>query len=185
MFYNGDNGLILLFIILLCVYIWNGRIAAARCTSHKLKFIINIKKWFMVNDESSVLRSERFLLVLWYCMSRRILRPWEWKFEGCMRYTLNLWWCSCNIYNIYCSSGVYVMFKRLFKGLSGVRVVGKTGKSGWVERCGWVVGWFYFYIYIYARIIAAIYQKFLYSILCIFIQPEILKFETLRGTNSK
>lgn len=78
------------------------------------------------------------------------------------------------------------MFKSLFEGLSGVRVVGKTGKSGvsgelWVS---WVWG-FYFYIYIYARIIAAIYQKFLYSILCIFIQPEILKFETLRDANSK
>lgn len=31
---------------------------------------------------------------------------------------------------IYCSSGVYVMFKGLFKGLSGVRMTGKTGKSG-------------------------------------------------------
>lgn len=78
------------------------------------------------------------------------------------------------------------MFKGLFEGLSGVRVTGKTGKSG---MCGevWMrwVGRFYFYIYIYARIIAAIYQKFLYSILCIFIQTESLKFETLRGSNSK
>lgn len=39
---------------------------------------------------------------------------------------------SCGIavvYMIYCSSGVYVMFKGLFKGLSGVRMTGKTGKS--------------------------------------------------------
>lgn len=36
----------------------------------------------------------------------------------------------CNIYIIYCSSGVYVMFKSLFEGLSGVRMTGKTGKSG-------------------------------------------------------
>lgn len=78
------------------------------------------------------------------------------------------------------------MFKGLFEGLSGVRMVGKTGKSGVSGELGmsWVGG-FYFYIYIYARIIAAIYQKFLYSILCIFIQLEILKFETLRGANSK
>ena len=89
------------------------------------------------------------------------------------------------IYMIYCSSGVYVMFRGLFEGLSGVRVTGKTGKSG-VSGEEWVSWWgFYFYIYIYARIIAANYQKFLYSISCIFIQLEILKFETLRGTNSK
>ena len=45
------------------------------------------------------------------------------------------------IYIIYCSSGVYAMFKGLFEGLSGVRVVGKTGKSGvsgelWVSWVG-------------------------------------------------
>ena len=31
---------------------------------------------------------------------------------------------------IYCISGVYAMFKGLLEGLSGVRVTGKTGKSG-------------------------------------------------------
>lgn len=77
------------------------------------------------------------------------------------------------------------MFKGLFKGLSGIRMTGKTEKSG-VSGEVWVSCWgFYFYIYLYARIMAAIYQKFLYSILCIFIQLEILKFETLRGANSK
>lgn len=80
---------------------------------------------------------------------------------------------------------MYAMFKCLFKGISGVRVVGKTGKSGVSGEMGicWVGD--SIFIYIYARIIAAIYQKFLYSILCIFIQPEILKFETLKGSISK
>ena len=86
---------------------------------------------------------------------------------------------------IYCSSGVYVMFKGLFEGMSGVRMTGKTGKSGMSGELWMFWVGFYFYIYIYTRIMAANYQKFLYSILCIFIQPEILKFETLRGTNSK
>ena len=34
------------------------------------------------------------------------------------------------IYIIYYSGGVYVMFKGLFEGLSGVRMTGKTGQSG-------------------------------------------------------
>lgn len=44
------------------------------------------------------------------------------------------------IYIIYCSSGVYVIFKGLFEGLSGVRMTGKTGKSG-VSGEEWVRWW--------------------------------------------
>ena len=52
---------------------------------------------------------------------------------------------------IYCSSGVYVMFKGLFEGLSGVRMTGKTGKSG-VSGEVWVfwVGILILYIYLHA-----------------------------------
>lgn len=53
---------------------------------------------------------------------------------------------------IYCSSGVYVIFKGLFKGLSGVRMTGKTGKSG-VSGEVWVSWWWdSIFIYISTRV---------------------------------
>lgn len=53
---------------------------------------------------------------------------------------------------IYCSSGVYVMFKGLFKGLSGVRMTGKMGKSG-VSGEVWMFweGILFLYIYLHAH----------------------------------
>ena len=56
------------------------------------------------------------------------------------------------IYIIYCSSGVYVMFKDLFKGLSGVRVVGKTGKNGMSGELGICWVWDSNFIYISTRV---------------------------------
>lgn len=55
------------------------------------------------------------------------------------------------IYIIYCSNGVYAVFKRLFDGVSGVRVVGKTGKSE-VSGKVWVSCWVgILFLYIYLR----------------------------------
>lgn len=62
-----------------------------------------------------------------------------------------VWDKSCGVAvlcMIYCISGVYVMFKCLFEGLSGVRVVGKTGKSGVSGEVGtcWVGDSIFIYI---------------------------------------
>ena len=51
---------------------------------------------------------------------------------------------------IYCNSGVYVMFKSLFEGLSGVRMTEKTGKSGVSGEVG-MSCWGFLFLYISLR----------------------------------
>ena len=92
------------------------------------------------------MRSERFLLGFGIVDQWDDQRGLGLRFEG-------LWVkvvvCGVAVMcMIYCSSGVYAMFKGLFKGLSGVRMTGKTGKSGVSGELGmsWVGDSIFIYI---------------------------------------